>query len=196
MVHSILTSNNNTVLLSIGKATLQDGGDRLDIYQLSDDTDWIDIFPFQGSLHPAGEEDIFIILDATDLLPAEYQAELVFSHNAIGGETIIPIDLTVIDPNAAPGDKSIMPYDYMISAIYPNPFNSTVRINFTVPEITSVSIKLFDISGSMVEEITNGVHDSGRHSAIWDASGVTSGIYFAQLDAEGFSQIAKLILMK
>ena len=93
-------------------------------------------------------------------------------------------------------DGLTLPVEFAISALYPNPFNSTVRIKYTVPSTTLVSIKLYDIRGSLVDEIVNGVHNSGQHTVTWNASGIPSGIYFARMEAGGFSQTVKMMLMK
>ena len=88
-----------------------------------------------------------------------------------------------------------LPYTELMS-VYPNPFNSTVRLNYSVPNSAQASINVYDITGKLVDQIVNGDHHSGQHSVTWDASNKPSGIYFALLTAENFTQSVKLMLMK
>ena len=172
------------------------GQDRVDVWQLYANTSWMILDPIEGALNPAAEQEITLIIDASDLDPIEYPAELVFRHNGRGLETIIPIDLTVSPLGVEDRDDELLPLEFAISAAYPNPFNSTVRIKYTVPFIMIVSISLYDITGSLVETVADGTHQSGQHAVMWNASGLPSGIYFARLEAGGFSQTVKLMLMK
>lgn len=94
------------------------------------------------------------------------------------------------------GDDGSVILDFRLDPVYPNPFNSTVQISYVVPKASHVSINMYDITGSLVAEIVSGEHVAGQHTAIWDASHQPSGIYFADLMGERFTQTIKLILMK
>ena len=79
---------------------------------------------------------------------------------------------------------------------YPNPFNPTTTIDFTVENTNMVNLSVFSITGQKVATLVNDVVESGSHSVIFDASELTSGVYFYTLEANGVSSTQKMILMK
>ncbi len=92
-------------------------------------------------------------------------------------------------------EKSV-PASYSLSQNYPNPFNPSTTIRFTTPERGRVSLKVFDILGREVATLMNGDLDGGSHQVTFDASKLSSGIYFYSLKAGIFTQTRKLVLMK
>ncbi len=186
----------STVFMNLANLSRDDGGSSLDVWQIDSDSDWMTIVPEGSVIDPAGETDVTLTLDATDLLPIHYPAEIVFTLNAVGGETLIPIDLTVTPLAVDYHNKNPLPMEFAITAVYPNPFNSTVRLSYAVPRISSISINVYDITGSLIEEVVGGIHQSGQHTTTWDASNLPSGIYLARMTARDFSQTIKLTLLK
>jgi flagellar hook assembly protein FlgD len=84
---------------------------------------------------------------------------------------------------------------------YPNPFNPSTTINFSVKEKQQVLIEVFNIKGQKVATLTNKEYDNGSHSVIWngldDAERPTSsGVYFYRMKTENYESIKKMILMK
>jgi hypothetical protein len=79
---------------------------------------------------------------------------------------------------------------------FPNPFNPTCTITFALPNNAITSVTIIDISGRQVASLASGYLHAGIHSRRWNASGVASGIYFCRLQAEGFVQTKKLIVLK
>lgn len=85
---------------------------------------------------------------------------------------------------------------FSLESNYPNPFNSSTRIEFTLPRPCHVSMILFDLLGREVATIISGPKNSGRHEVEWVANGQASGVYFYRLQACGFVQTKKLILLQ
>ena len=84
-------------------------------------------------------------------------------------------------------------------AAYPNPFNPTTTIKFTIPVGTGHApslLKVFDVLGREVATLVNEVKEPGTYTVQWDGSGVASGVYFYRLDAGAFTQTKRLVLMK
>ena len=79
---------------------------------------------------------------------------------------------------------------------HPNPFNPETQLTFTLPEAGEVSLKIFDISGREVESLVTGHLSLGEHTVTFNASGLSSGVYFARLSSEGRTDVKKLILLK
>nr|HMS66444.1 T9SS type A sorting domain-containing protein [Ignavibacteria bacterium] len=88
------------------------------------------------------------------------------------------------------------PSGYALSQNYPNPFNPSTTINFDIPKDGNVSIKLFDISGKEVETIVNEVKTAGYYTINFNASSLPSGIYFYTLNADNYSAVKKMMLVK
>ncbi len=88
------------------------------------------------------------------------------------------------------------PYAYFLSYNYPNPFNPSTSINYSIPEYSAVIIKVFDILGNEIATIVNEEKPAGTYEVTWNAAGLPSGVYFYQLRAEDYVQTKKMILMK
>lgn len=90
------------VFIDISNAGRNNGGDRIDIWQIDARKDWFAIEPVSGIVNSDDVQEFTLTLDATDLPPVLFEGDLVFTHNALGGEDIIPVALEVSgDPNAA-----------------------------------------------------------------------------------------------
>lgn len=89
-----------------------------------------------------------------------------------------------------------IPEVYSLEQNYPNPFNPATTIRFNVPEQTHVSLKVFNSIGQEVASLFNGVRSAGTHEIYFDASKLSSGIYFYQIQTESFKSTKKMILMK
>lgn len=79
---------------------------------------------------------------------------------------------------------------------YPNPFNLSTRIKYSVPQLSQVNIKVFDLLGKEIETLVNEEKPAGTYELIWNAGNHPSGIYFYQLSAADFIRTKKMILLK
>ena len=79
---------------------------------------------------------------------------------------------------------------------YPNPFNPTTIINYTLPENERVVIKVYDIIGREVKELVNEQKAAGTYSVEFDGSKLSSGVYFYTITAGKYSQTKKMVLTK
>jgi len=95
-----------------------------------------------------------------------------------------------------------VPSDYVLENNYPNPFNPQTRIQFSVPNASTVDIAVYDLHGRLVRNLVASEHyESGRYSAEWDgkdnAGGkVASGAYFFRMQAGLFSATKRMTLVK
>ena len=89
-----------------------------------------------------------------------------------------------------------VPHAFELSQNYPNPFNPTTQIDYSLPHRSHVTLKVFNLLGMEVATLFSGVQDAGAYSATFDASRLSSGVYFYQLKAENVSITKKLLLMK
>jgi hypothetical protein len=86
--------------------------------------------------------------------------------------------------------------DYYLFQNFPNPFNPSTNIAFSIPKEERVNIKLYTPLGEEVEEVINKEFTSGKHTINYDASKLTSGIYYYRITAGSFTQTKKLLLIK
>jgi len=109
---------------------------------------------------------------------------------ASNGEGFFQLDI-IMDAD----ENVLSPSDFTLSA-YPNPFNPTTTLSFTLSQPTHVNLDLFDIQGRLVQSLVNNMMNTGSHSIAVDGTSLSSGIYFANLRANNQTRIAKLVLMK
>lgn len=92
--------------------------------------------------------------------------------------------------------NSQIPSGYSLSQNYPNPFNPSTTIRFALPVSGYVSIKIYDIAGKLVSEIVNSNLEAGLHEISYNASNLSSGAYFYRIEANGFTDVKKMLLIK
>jgi hypothetical protein len=79
---------------------------------------------------------------------------------------------------------------------YPNPFNPSTRITFTIPERAQTNIKIFNMLGREVTELLNKELSAGSYEINWNASGLSSGVYFYRVQSGKYVATKKAILLK
>ncbi|MFA6439549.1 MAG: T9SS type A sorting domain-containing protein, partial [Bacteriovoracaceae bacterium] len=89
-----------------------------------------------------------------------------------------------------------MPKVFALEQNYPNPFNPTTTINYQLPVNGKVTLKVYDAIGREVASLVNEVKEAGYYSATFDASKLSSGMYFAQLQSGDNMQLMKMLLLK
>jgi hypothetical protein len=92
--------------------------------------------------------------------------------------------------------KSEIPSVFSLSQNYPDPFNPSTTISFTIPTRSSVSLKIFDLLGKEVSTIVSQELPAGTYSRQWNAAKMSSGIYFYRLQTGSFTQTKRLVLLK
>lgn len=94
-----------------------------------------------------------------------------------------------------------VPVLFEVMQNYPNPFNPETNISFNLPAAANVTITIYNLLGQTVEIIADGMFDAGRHKLLFNASSLTSGIYFYEVQAQGIdgslnNSAKKMILLK
>ncbi|MBI3110994.1 MAG: T9SS type A sorting domain-containing protein [Ignavibacteriales bacterium] len=88
------------------------------------------------------------------------------------------------------------PNEYILAQNFPNPFNSNTQIEFSIPESQFVSLKIVDLLGREIEVLTKDFRLAGTHTVVWNASRLTSGVYFYTLRVGPFQETKKLVLLR
>ncbi|NWG27338.1 MAG: T9SS type A sorting domain-containing protein [Ignavibacteriaceae bacterium] len=89
-----------------------------------------------------------------------------------------------------------IPTDYALFQNYPNPFNPKTNIQYAISSRQFVSLKVYDVLGNEIETLVNEEKPAGKYEITFDASKLTSGIYFYQLKSKSFIETKKMILLK
>jgi hypothetical protein len=93
-------------------------------------------------------------------------------------------------------DLNATPSGFSLLSNYPNPFNPSTTIGYTLLEAGFARLSVFDLSGREVAKLVNGWRDAGPHHVSFDGSALTSGVYIYSLATNGQVSSAKMILMK
>jgi hypothetical protein len=177
-------------------ATIINGADTLDIILQWKGT--VNIFGkerrqwefFFDVRHSFDEEEYHWI---TDSIGMTKWMDFLFSYT-LQGAVINGDTLGVI--TAIPDDASLMFMDFKLYQNYPNPFNASTEIRFSIPKSAWVSIKIYDILGKEAATLLSERLGRGEHTYNWDASILSSGIYYCHFVAGDFNEVKKMILIK
>ena len=174
-------------------------------------------FSFGGSTAPASAEYTPLVT-----LSATVNSEMVGQDVVLEAIEDLALDtrLIVSDANGAAlssdfhealwtvGSDSFLldndptsPITFSLSENYPNPFNPTTTIDFSIAEPGMVNLSIFDASGRLVKNLVSENKNVGSYSATWDGttdSGVnaSTGMYFYTIETEGFVETKKMMLVK
>ncbi len=94
-----------------------------------------------------------------------------------------------------PGDGAIA-VSFTLESAYPNPFNSTLRVGYSLPMGADVELNLYDLSGRLLAELVDGRIRAGIHSVLFDGSNLASGIYILRYETAGHTSQMKVVLVK
>ncbi len=89
-----------------------------------------------------------------------------------------------------------LPAEFSLSQNYPNPFNPTTTIRYALPQRSQVNLTVFNTLGQAVSTLVNGTEEGGVHQVVFTGTNLSSGVYFYRLQAEGFTQIRRLLLIR
>jgi hypothetical protein len=135
----------------------------------------------------------------------------VWTNSSDGSDAVIAIQQGgSVNPNTtiigiAGTDKSqvllTMPGHFSLEKNYPNPFNPTTTINYTLPQTTNVRIVIYDLMGREVKTLVSENKEAGYHSITWDATNdrgnrLSGGIYLYSIHAGSYHKTQKMVLLK
>ena len=102
-------------------------------------------------------------------------------------------DTTVVSVEV---DTPNLPTEFFLSQNYPNPFNPITTIKYQIPELSNVTLKVYDVLGNEIASPVNEEKPSGSYEVEFNATILSSGIYFYRLQAGSFVETKKMVLMK
>lgn len=93
-------------------------------------------------------------------------------------------------------EENQIPSSLQLEQNYPNPFNPSTVIQFSLPNSGHTTLKVFNILGVEVAELVNGFRSAGQYNSVFDAAGLSAGVYFARLQSGNHIQTIKMNLLK
>ncbi len=114
----------------------------------------------------------------------------------IGGEIRGQVSYGFDQLTSVPEKPGSPPLAFDLEQNYPNPFNPTTTIRFSISQTSFISLKIFDVLGKAVETLVNELKPSGSYDVQFDASRLSSGVYFFRFQAGSFSSVRKMVFAK
>ena len=150
-----------------------------------------------GILVAGQTAELNFTVNTTGMNVGNYQASLVvsdISHNT--SDTILVSLNTYLET-----EKELLPYAFDLKQNFPNPFNPTTDITFSLPNKDNTSLNIFDLMGNTIETVTFKNLEPGVHTYRWNATNkkgqkVSAGIYFYGIQTSDRSLTKKMILLK
>ena len=126
--------------------------------------------------------------------------EILSGHNRVENGSTVQIYQTVNHIDYSGTIVSVDQLDqvrkFHLEQNYPNPFNPSTMIRYTLPEATQVRVEVFNLLGQSVGMLVDGVQQAGSHTVNFDASGLTTGVYFYRLVTPQYSETRQMMLIK
>jgi len=94
------------------------------------------------------------------------------------------------------GDLADLPSEFTLLSNHPNPFNAQTVIEYQLPVSASVKLEVYNLLGEKVATLVNGAEEAGYKSVVWDASDISSGLYFYKLTTGDFTETKRMTLVK
>jgi len=135
--------------------------------------------------------------------PTDYQARVVLNCGKSNSDAYFDnVGVTEIIPATVVTQEQTLPLDFQLHQNYPNPFNPTTTIRYVVPELCYVRLTVYNIQGEMVAELVNLPHDPGPHQIVFEATNLSSGLYFYKINAHSvksnanYQAVRKMMIVK
>jgi hypothetical protein len=102
----------------------------------------------------------------------------------------------IADPTGLPENTTLIPRGHVVYQNYPNPFNPSTRIRFGLPKTERVRIEIYNIIGQRITTVIDETRMAGYHVVEFDGGILPSGIYFYRIQADDFTRIKKMVLIR
>jgi hypothetical protein len=157
---------------------------------------WLFINSDSGNCSAHSSMDIEMLFDATELDSGDYYASIIIkSSDPFTPSVVVPIHL-IVSTSVNIEEEQNIPIVFKLTQNYPNPFNPSTTIKYSIPELSRVTLKVFNVLGEEVTTLVNEEEIAGNYSIEFNASSLPSGVYFYRLQAGDFTSVRKMILLK
>ncbi|MDP1677302.1 MAG: carboxypeptidase regulatory-like domain-containing protein [Bacteroidota bacterium] len=122
--------------------------------------------------------------------------EVNVSYDLMGNPVNGDVSFTINSVLSVSVTSTVQPKNYLLEQNYPNPFNPNTTIKYSLPSNSTVSLKVYNLIGQEVATLINTFQTSGEYTVTFNASTLSSGVYFYRLDAGQFNVVKKMLLLK
>ncbi|MDP8208489.1 MAG: S8 family serine peptidase [Candidatus Electryonea clarkiae] len=175
-------------------------GDHLAGWEFATFVGWAELDPMELSIIPYDSQLVTVSFDGRNLFNGTYQGLLTAYHNTLTAEDTLTLTISVDveeEPEDFISDRNLLPQRYEIEAVYPNPFNQTALIRVALPQTAKLTLNVYNILGEQVTSLTKGTLPAGYHEISFNASGMSSGMYFVHASVPGkMNELRKIVLIK
>lgn len=174
---------------------------------------YTDTVVFSATITPAPAAGSLTAVFPNGNILRNYPDSLLIRINAAPNTTAGSYTVTVLGkgPNGTPvhrrtvaltvgvvgiSNPGINPEEFSLSQNFPNPFNPTTKIEYSLKTRTDVRISVYDAMGRMVSSMTKGTQDAGKHTVEFNGGALSSGVYYYKLETPLFTDTKKMLLIK
>ncbi|MBI5059637.1 VCBS repeat-containing protein [candidate division KSB1 bacterium] len=156
---------------------------------------WLSVSPADLTVLPGELQDFEVTIspDTSDSAIWDYIGQILLASNTCpDSDIVITVTAFVLDAET----RGVVPREFGITSIYPNPFNPTAVVEFMLPRTGAATVRLYDVAGRLVRALADDVQTAGLHRIAVDGSDLTAGVYFVHLRADGQNSTRKVVLLK
>jgi len=192
----------NTVFMFIQNIPGNRGGDVIQVLQLEPNDEWLTVDPPEGEVAAGESVELTLTVRTTAIdsswafASGDYDGEIVFTHDGVGGEAIIPVHLTVRLPNLINNTETPISKEFEFTRLYPTPFNSTLTVGYRLDQAGLMKLMLVDLTGREVRLLDEGFKPAGERRVTVDLPGFPSGVYYVTLKSGVVTRAVKIVCLK
>jgi len=154
---------------------------------------------FSGPFNLAPNDTQWVMMALVPALGKDYKESITIMRNKVKLLRSMPYDSIAFGRNAVKvgiNQEKELPKQFVLNQNYPNPFNPETIISYIIPKSEHVTIKVFDVLGREIAVLVNGFQTKGTNEVEFDASQLSSGVYFYSIQSGEFAQTKKMMLVR
>ena len=155
---------------------------------------WMFFLNVYGDITTGGIQ--FMLYDATNGTYANLNETMTFDAEKVSGSPRNPWQWTASVATSITDEGMNLPQEISLGQNYPNPFNPATRIRYALPSDGQVRLVVYNLLGQQVAILVNGQVQAGYHTVDFDASRLSSGVYFYNLQVGSYVETRKMMLIK
>ena len=159
------------------------------------------ISPLGDTLKGAKPENPMVFKGWQKNTGIEGKATATFESGGFFGDLITVVNPLTVSMTSVDGPQFTLPTQFDLLQNFPNPFNPQTTIGYQLPTSAQIRILIYDMKGRLVNTLVDAYQTAGHHSVTWDGSDrlgfrVSSGLYFARMEAGSYTATRKLNIVK